>query len=104
SNGAFLRDMLIVLVIVVAAVVGWRLWRGRRWAKWGWLQGLLLLVTVLIGLWWYSRARLDYNEEGRAFDAEQMIVYHQQDEEMLRIAFMISFTVWIISMVGRVKH
>lgn len=33
-----------------------------------------------------------------------MMVYHEQTEEVLRIAFMASFMVWVISMVGPARH
>jgi ABC-type sulfate transport system permease component len=93
-----------VLAVLVAAALGWRLWKGRPWAKFGWLQGALLVLTVLIGLWWYSRAKLPYNSEGRWFDEEQMVVSDEGVEEVLRVAFMVSFTAWVISMVGMAKH
>jgi hypothetical protein len=64
---------------------------------------MLLVLTVLVGLWWYSRAKLPYNEEGRWFDPEQMIVYEEQTEELLRIWFMMCFAEWVISMVGPAK-
>ena len=65
---------------------------------------MLFLLTVLVGLWWYSRARLPYNSEGRWFDEEQMVVYDKGVEEVLRVAFMVSFMAWVISMVGMAKH
>lgn len=81
-----------------------RTWRWPWQARFGWLQGLLLTISVLLGSWWYSRATLPYNEEGRWFDEKQMMVYHEQTEEVLRIAFMASFMVWVISMVGPARH
>ena len=96
--------ILGAIIVLGAAAIGWRLWKGRAWAKFGWLQGILLLLTVLVGLWWYSRARLAYNEEGRWLDEGQMVVYEEQTEEVLRICFMVSFVAWVISMVGAAKH
>ena len=72
--------------------------------RFGLIQGALLLTTVVFGLWWYSRAKLPYNEEGRWLDAEQMIVYEQQTIEVLRVCFMLNFTAWVISLVGFAKH
>jgi hypothetical protein len=33
-----------------------------------------------------------------------MVVYDKGAEEVLRVAFMVSFTAWVISMVGIAKH
>jgi hypothetical protein len=96
--------MLALLIVLSAAVIGWGLWKGRPWARFGWLQGMLLVLTVLVGLWWYSRARLTYNEEGRWLEEGQMVVYEEQTEELLRICFMVSFVASVISMVGAAKH
>ena len=96
--------MLIIVIVLVAAALGWKLWSGRPWSRFGWLQGVLLITTVLVGIWWYSRARLPYNDEGRWFDEEQMVVYDKGTEELLRIGFMLSFTAWVISMVGVARH
>jgi hypothetical protein len=85
-------------------VTSWRFWKGRPWARLGWLQGALFLITVIVGLGWYSRARLPYNSEGRWYDEEQMVVYDKASEEVLRLAFMICFTAWVISIVGAAWH
>lgn len=96
--------ILIISIALIAAAFGWKLRSGRPWAKFGWLQGTLLFMTVLVGLWWYSRAKLPYNDEGRWLDEEQMVVYDKSTEEVLRVGFMLSFTTWVISMVGMAKH
>ncbi len=70
----------------------------------GAIQGALLLGSVLIGLLWYSRSKLPCNEEGRWFDEEQMIVYEYHTVEVLRVSFMVSFTTWVVSLVGTTKH
>jgi hypothetical protein len=96
--------ILATIIVFVVAALGWKLWSGRPWARLGWLQGALLLITVLLGLWWYSRAKIPYNDEGHWFDEMQMRVYDISTEELLRIGFMLSFTAWVISMVGVAKH
>ena len=96
--------ILATIIILTAAAIGWRLWSGRRWARYGWLQGALFFVTVMIGVWWYSRAKLPYNDEGRWLDEGSMVVYDKATEEVLRIGFMLSFAAWFISMVGTAKH
>lgn len=96
--------MIALLIVLSAAVICWGRWKRRPWARFGWLQGILLVHMVLVGLWWYSRSMLPYNEEGRWFDKDQMLVYEEQTEELLRIWFMVSLAAWVISMVGVVKH
>jgi 4-amino-4-deoxy-L-arabinose transferase-like glycosyltransferase len=66
--------ILAAIIVLGAVVIGWLLWKGRPWAKFGLLQGILLLLTVLVGLWWYSRAKLTYNEEDRWLEEGQMVV------------------------------
>ncbi|MFZ1693084.1 MAG: hypothetical protein WAT74_07820 [Flavobacteriales bacterium] len=92
------------LFLLIAAILAWRLWRGRPWVRFGWVQGTLLMITVVMGLWWYSRAKLPYNSEGRWHDEEAMLVYDKGTEEVLRIGFMLCFAVWAVSMVGTARH
>lgn len=96
--------ILAALIVSVAGLLGWRLSKGRLWVKFGWLQGVLLLPAVLIGLWWYQRAQLPYNEEGRWFDEQQLVVHDEGAVEVLRVAFMVSIAAWLISMVGASKY
>jgi hypothetical protein len=49
---------------------------------------LLCVLLILSGWMWYERASFPYNEEGRYFDEANMIVYHQQGEELWRLLFM----------------
>lgn len=67
--------------------------------KLGWLQGTLLLMTVLMGSWWNARARLQYNEEGRWLDEENLIVYEVATVELLGIAFLVSIAALVVSFV-----
>jgi hypothetical protein len=96
--------ILPLLFALIAAVLAWRIWKGRPWAKFGWLQGALLLITVLIGLWWYTRTKLPYNTEGRWLNEKDMVVYDKGTEAILRFAFMVCFSTWFVSMVGSAKH
>lgn len=76
----------------------------RAKLRFGSIQGVLLLVTVLIGLFWCSRAKLPYDQVGRWFDEEQLLVYEYQTVEVLRVCFIVSFTALLISLVGATKH
>jgi hypothetical protein len=48
---------------------------------------LLFVALITSGWMWFESASYPYNEEGRYFDEANMIVYHQQVEELWRLLF-----------------
>lgn len=48
----------------------------------------LCVLLVLSGWMWYERASYPYNDEGRYLDEANMVVYHQQGEELWRLVFL----------------
>ena len=48
----------------------------------------LCVLLVLSGWMWHERASYPYNAEGRYLDEANMVVYHQQGEELWRLVFL----------------
>ena len=76
--------------------------RKTRWLRY--VQVALLIITMAVGVMWYSRVHLPYDEEGRYFDKEEMVTYSEQTVDVLKVLFMVSFSFWIISLVGAARH
>jgi hypothetical protein len=40
--------LVLVAISIIAALVGFGLWRGLRWSRWGFLRGAVLFAVLLV--------------------------------------------------------
>jgi hypothetical protein len=66
-----------------------------------WISYFLMLAGIGLLAFAYQRNKLPYNEQGRYFDTENMIVYHQQSVEIFVgigiAAIIVGFLIWAVT-------
>jgi hypothetical protein len=62
------------------------------------------ILTLIFSLTFITRTRLSYNEEGRYFDENDMVVYHEQAEVVYGLLTIVFLSLTVITLSKAIKR